>query len=125
AVGQTQLHDFEVVSAVDLPGSGGIQVRSGTQRTGLALTVVASASADRAVGVQNADGHAGTTIAESGTIRVTTHGGAGRRARLGGHTGRSGVGRVRSTAIVIGTVQQDSLEAGQIGRHVLEGVVDA
>src|SRR5690606_26856092 len=108
AVGQTQLHDFEVVGAVDLPGGGGIVALHS-----LALTIIAGADTDRAVGVQGTHGHARTTIIEGGAIRVTTNGGA--RSRLA----------TNNTGIVIGPVHQDGLEAGQVGRDILEGVVDA
>src|SRR5690606_19894508 len=93
AVGQAQLHDFEVVGAVDLPGGHGIVVTSRH-----ALTIVASANTDRAIGVQSAHGHAGTAVSKRNIIS-TTH---------------SGTGITIGTAIITRAVHQDSLEAGQI-----------
>src|SRR5690606_10084089 len=98
AIGQTQLHNFEVVGAVDLPGGHGIVVTSRH-----ALTIVASANTDRAIGVQSAHGHAGTAVSKRNIISTT-------------HSG---------TAIITRAVHQDSLEAGQIGRDILEGVFNA
>src|SRR5690606_30979867 len=73
-ISQAQLHDFKVVSAVDLPGGQGVI-------TARALTVIAGAHADRAVGIQGTHGHASTTIAERRTVGVATHGGAAVIAR--------------------------------------------
>src|SRR5690606_16389424 len=67
-VGQTQLHDFEVVGAVDLPGGSSAALFTQGVDGRLALTVVAGADTDRAVGVQGAHGHAGATVGEGGTV---------------------------------------------------------
>src|SRR5690606_27891754 len=118
-VHQGQFHDFEVIVGVDLPGRHGVATRnslganghdistikrgSRSSLAGHALTVVAGTGADRAVAVPSTDGHTGTAV----------------RLR---HTVQTGNGRA---AIITRTVQETSLEAGEAGGDVLEGIFDA